>query len=139
MKKERRPIQFIKKPVYKGGLKALRQFIEEQLQYPLQASKEAIEGTVYLKYAIDYKGKVSHAKVIKGIGFGCDEEAIRLVKLLTFDVPKVRNIKIRFHKRLQIHFKRPPQDPPLIQYTYTSNMNSNTSINSNYNYSIDLD
>ena len=107
MHKKTKDKHFIKKPVYKGGIKAMRAFISQALNYPDQALKAQVEGTVYLKYSIDYRGKVLDAKVISSLGYGCDEEAIRLVKLLTFKVAKIKKGKILFHKSLQIHFKLP--------------------------------
>lgn len=128
MHKERKSKHFIKKPVYEGGLKAMRAFISQHKKYPKEAIKEKIEGTVYLKYTIDYKGKVIDAKVLKSLGHGCDEEAIRIVKLLKFNVPKNRGIKVKFFKNIQIHFRIPkqkekPQPQPQqqqISYTITT-------------------
>ena len=124
MQKERKDKHFIKKPVYEGGLKALRAFISENKKYPEEALKARIEGTVYLKYTIDYKGNVIEAKVIKSVGHGCDEEAIRVVKLLKFKVPKNRGVRVKFHKNIQIHFRLPKEKPQpqqtQISYTLTS-------------------
>ena len=61
-----------------------------------------------LKYDIDYTGKVTDAKVIKSLGDGCDEEAIRVIKLLKFDIPKgPRKLRVLFHKEAKIKFKLP--------------------------------
>lgn len=109
MHKERKSKHFIKNPVYEGGLKAMRAFISQHKKYPKEALKEKIEGTVYLKYTIDYKGKVIDAKVLKSLGHGCDEESIRIVKLLKFNVPKNRGIKVKFFKNIQIHFRLPKE------------------------------
>lgn len=128
MKKERKDHQFIKKPYYEGGMTAMKAFIKKNLSYPQTAFKEKIEGTVSIRYTINYKGKVIDVKIVGGIGHGCDEEAIRLVKLLEFHVPKNRNLKAVFHKSLQIHFRLPkilakkevvnPSSPMSIQYNY---------------------
>lgn len=128
MKKERKDHQFIKKPYYEGGITAMKKFIKENLSYPQTALQQKIEGTVYIRYTINYKGKVVDTKIITGIGYGCDEEAIRLIKSLEFKVPKNRNLKAVFHKSLQIHFRlpktlpqkevSPPISPRAIQYNY---------------------
>jgi len=130
MKKERKDHQFIKKPYYEGGMTAMKKFIKENLAYPPKAFKQKIEGSVYIRYTINYKGKVVDTKIVAGVGHGCDEEAIRLVKLLEFKVPKNRNLKAVFHKNLQIHFRLPktlpkkevplPSAPMTIQYNYTT-------------------
>ena len=107
MHKERKDKHFIHKPVYPGGPQAMKKFISEQLVYPESAKETRVKGTVTIDYTIDYKGNVIETKIISSLGYGCDEEAERLVKLLKFDVPKQRARKIRFHKTINIHF-RPP-------------------------------
>lgn len=109
MKKERKEKHFVKKPIYEGGPKAIKKFISDNLQYPEEALEKGIEGTVSLKYDIDYKGRVVEVKVIGGLGYGCDEEAIRLVRMLQFQVPRSRGVKVLFHKSMQIHFRLPKQ------------------------------
>lgn len=101
-------------------------FIVQQLKYPQEALAKRVEGTVIIKYAIDQHGDVTEAKVLAGVGHGCDEEAVRIVKLLKFKSPKNRGLRVVFHKNIQIHFKLPkttpaePADPPsAIQYHYT--------------------
>ena len=144
MKAEKKDKHFIKKPYYEGGMTAMRKFIAQHLQYPKEAKDNKIEGTVYIKYTINHKGKVIDAKVVSSLGYGCDEEAERLVYLLKFKVPKNRGVKIKFHKNIQIHFKLPPTKPvkPLtgIQYTYTSEKPPIQKKNkqNSYNYSISL-
>lgn len=129
MKKERKDHQFIKKPFYEGGITTMKAFIKKHLSYPTAALQKKIEGTVHIRYAINYRGKVVDAKIIAGIGHGCNEEAIRLVKLLVFNMPKNRNLKALFHKTLQIHFRLPktttkkvpvsPSTNLAVQYNYT--------------------
>lgn len=123
MKRERRNHSFIKKPVYPGGPTALRTFVVSNLTYPEAARAARVEGTVHLRYTIDYTGKVVGSKVISGIGYGCDEEAQRLVGLLRFEVPKNRGVRVQFHKTLRVHFRLPKEpEPPAVQvqYTYTT-------------------
>ncbi len=119
MTKEKKDKHFIKKPVYPGGSKAFKDFISKNLKYPQDALKSKTQGTVFLKYDIDYKGNVTDAKVIKGIGNGCDEEAVRVIKLLKFEIPKgPRKLKVLFHKEAKINFKLPilkKQTKPNIQ------------------------
>lgn len=111
MKKNRKPESFIRQPSYPGGRQALDKLISENLQYPQEAVEAKVEGTVRVKFDIDYKGKVIRTKVIEGIGYGCDEEAERLVRMLKFDVPKHKGVRITFHKDLNIHFRLPRAKP----------------------------
>ena len=139
MKKESKDKHFIKKPIYEGGPTALSLFIKNNLKYPDEAKTNKIEGTVIVKYTINYKGDVIDTKTIKGLGYGCNEEAIRLTKLLKFKIPKTRNIKIQFHKSIQIHFRLPidQSKPPSqqVQYNYIS---SEETKNKSRSYSITI-
>jgi len=125
MQKEKKDKHFIKKPIYKGGKKALREFITQSLQYPKEAQAAKIEGTVVVKYTVNHLGKVIDSKVISGLGYGCDEEAQRVVSLLEFDVPKSRGVKVLHHLNVQIHFRLPKQKPKPKPTQQTS---------ANYNY-----
>ena len=143
MKKERKPSQFLSKPIYVGGQKAMRQFIANQLSYPQEARDAGIEGTVKLRYDINYQGEVVGAKVLKSLGHGCDEEAIRLVHMLKFKVAKVRKVKVLFHKTINIHFRLPApvdtnkaQPGPTIRYSYTPSKSPTKT--PGYHYSIQI-
>lgn len=108
MKKERKDDSFIKQPFYKGGETALRDFLSNNLKYPTISLADKIEGDVHVRYDIDYKGNVIDAKVISGLDKACNEEAIRVVKLLKFEVPKnPRKLRVTFHKSIRIHFHAP--------------------------------
>ncbi len=100
-------IKFLNKAVYPGGNNALINFFKKNLIYPTQAIQNKIEGKVYLKFKINPIGKVYDVFVIKGIGHGCDQEAIRLVKLLKYTPPKNRKLKVTTYKKINIPFKIP--------------------------------
>lgn len=105
---EKKDKHFIKKPIYPGGHEAFKKFISENLVYPKEALENKIEGTVILKYAIDYQGNVKDVKVIKSLGYGCDEEAMRVIKKLKFEIPKEpRKLRVLFHRENKIFFKLP--------------------------------
>ncbi|MBX2893374.1 MAG: energy transducer TonB [Saprospiraceae bacterium] len=107
MEKDKKKPLFIHQPEYKGGPKALTQFIYAQLRYPAAALEAGVEGMVLVDYDIDYKGNVVATRVLQGVGHGCDEEACRVVRLLKFDVPKNRGVRVLFHKKARIQFKKP--------------------------------
>jgi protein TonB len=66
--------------VPKDGYPGFYKFVRENLKYPEMAIKEGVEGSVRLQFVVSKDGTVSHIKVISGIGSGCDEEAVRIVK-----------------------------------------------------------
>jgi protein TonB len=120
MKKERKDNQFIKKPVYPGGDKALKAFISHHKQYPKAALEHKIEGTVSIRYTINYVGSVIKVKILAGLGHGCDEEAARIVKLLKFKVPRTRKVRVQFQKSIHIHFKLPKKVEQSTKIVFTA-------------------
>ncbi len=68
-------------PEFVGGEKARGVFFVSNLNYPAKARENGISGTVYISFMVDTKGNVSDVKVLRGIGGGCDEEAVRMIKL----------------------------------------------------------
>ncbi len=107
MKKERKDKDFIKAAYFEGGRSALDAYVKQILRYPEEALKSKVEGTVTVRYTVDYKGKVIDATVISGIGYGCDEEALRVVRSLVFKVPEDGKIKSKFSHKVNIHFRLP--------------------------------
>ena len=67
-------------PGYPGGQKALAKYLGSQLRYPVQARQNKVHGKVYIGFVVEKNGSLSDFNVIKGIGSGCDEEAIRVLK-----------------------------------------------------------
>lgn len=118
--------KFLNKPFYPGGNEAMDAFIKGILIYPDEALEAKKEGTVKVKLTMDHKGKVIHAEALNSLGYGLDEEAVRVVKELHFKIAKNHKVKVTFHKELNIHFKLPPaqpQSPPQeqagqMQYNY---------------------
>lgn len=68
-------------PTPVGGFNEFYKFFAKNVVYPPIARKAAIEGRVILEITINSEGKLSNAVVAKGIGFGCDKEALRVMKL----------------------------------------------------------
>jgi len=66
-------------PEFDGGTAALFKYLSENLKYPAIARENGIEGKVTVQFVVDETGNVSQAKVVRGIGGGCDQEAMRVV------------------------------------------------------------
>lgn len=111
--------KFVKKAEYPGGQDALRKFVKENLRYPQEALLHRVEGKVFLKYEVNDKGKVYYALVVNGIGYGCDEEAIRIVKLLQYPSQINKGVRINTKFKIAIHFNLPKAQPIQIKYVYT--------------------
>jgi TonB family protein len=83
-----------------------------------------VEGTVAVEYDVDVFGKVTATRVRHGIGYGCDEEALRLVSLLQYPKKRYKGMRVVFHMNINIHFrltaasKIPSQPQQQFVYTY---------------------
>jgi len=63
-----------------GGMEAFYKYLKNELKYPKQARKMNVEGKVFVQFIVDKDGSLTDVKVMKGIGAGCDEEAIRVMQ-----------------------------------------------------------
>jgi len=121
MKKEVKPGAFIQKPKYIGGKKGWQKFLKENLQYPPKAIENKVEGTVNISYEVNGNGKVLRPKITNGIGYGCNEEALRLVKMMKYEKVSNRKVKIITHHKIAIQFKLPKPQKTTQKFNYTLN------------------
>ena len=92
-------------PQFPGGEKEMMKFIKNNLRYPSLAAENGIQGTVIVNFVVDHEGKITRIKVVRGIGGGCDEEAIRIVKAMPKWGPgKQRGQPVRVQFNLPIKF-----------------------------------
>ncbi len=86
-------------PEYPGGTEAMNKFIAGNINYPQKAKENGVQGTVYVSFHIAEDGSVSNALIMRGIGSGCDEEALRVVKMMPKWKPgkqKGKTVKVSF-------------------------------------------
>ena len=107
MKKERKDKDFVKAAYFEGGRAGIEAYVKKELRYPKEALAAKVEGTVSVRYTVDYKGKVIEASIIAGLGHGCDEEALRIIRSMQFRVPNDGKIKSKYSNKLHIHFRLP--------------------------------
>jgi TonB family protein len=69
-------------PSFPGGDEARIKFLIENIKYPEAAKKNNIQGTVFVNFIITADGSVTDVKILRGVGGGCDEEAMRVIKLM---------------------------------------------------------
>lgn len=67
-------------PEFNGGQKEFTRFVSSNLKYPLVARQNNVQGKVYLSFIVEKDGSIADVKVRQGIGSGCDEEAVRILK-----------------------------------------------------------
>jgi len=92
-------------PQFPGGEDARIRFISENIKYPEEARTKGIQGTVFITFVVEADGSVTNAKVLRGIGDGCDEEALRVVNSMPKWVPgKQRGENVRVQFNMPIRF-----------------------------------
>ncbi|EAY31351.1 TonB [Microscilla marina ATCC 23134] len=90
----------------KGGMKAFYKYVGSKLKYPSKARKMGIEGRVVIECVVDKDGSLSNFQIKKGIGGGCDEEAIRVLKgAPKWNPAKQRGQAVKYRMYVPIAFK----------------------------------
>jgi TonB family protein len=77
-------------PTFAGGNEQLSKFFTKNAKYPPKAQENNIKGKVTVSFIVDEKGKIKSPKVLKGIGYGCDEEALRMFEIMPNWLPGKR-------------------------------------------------
>jgi len=94
-----------KAPSFPGGDAARIKFMQDNIKYPQMAKESGIQGTVYITFVVERNGSVSKVKILRGIGGGCDEEAIRVVKAMPkWNAGKQRGKPVRVQFNMPIKF-----------------------------------
>lgn len=78
-------------PEFQGGVQQMAYFLQQNVNYPPQAIQENVEGTVLVSFVVTKSGKITRVKIEKGIGSGCDEEALRVVESFPDFLPGRKN------------------------------------------------
>ena len=87
-------------PQFPGGQDELYRFLGENMKYPTEAKDAGISGKVYVNFVVYEDGSVRDAKVLRGIGGGCDEEALRIVNLMpkwTAGTQRGKNVRVSYN------------------------------------------
>ncbi len=94
------------KPVFDGDYV---KFLQQNIHYPAAAMHNNVSGKVFVEYILKKDGTIDNVKVIRGIGYGCDEEALRVIKLMSgkWTPGKVKDMPVNFKTIATIYFKLP--------------------------------
>lgn len=93
-------------PAYPGGERALLEYVAKNIKYPQIARETGIQGRVFVGFVVEPDGSVSNVKILRGIGGGCDEEAMRVIKSLPKWKPgKQRGKAVRVSYQIPVVFK----------------------------------
>ena len=108
----RYPIKYVivadRMPCFPGSDTAMSRFIAENLQYPAEAKENDINGEVQLSFTVNKNGRIENINVTESLGYGCDEEAVRLIGRMPDWLPALKNGKpVKEEVVLSIEFKQP--------------------------------
>jgi protein TonB len=88
-----------------GGDKGLKKYLQENVKIPAAAAE--VSGKVYMQFVVEKDGSLSNIKVVRGLGNGCDEEAMRVITAMPQWFPAKQNGKeVRFRYTLPVPFER---------------------------------
>jgi len=96
-------------PEFEGGMKAWAKFIQKNLRYPNAAQEFDAQGKVYISFVVEKDGSVSNVTVLRGIGYGCDEEAVRVISKSPKWKPgkqNDQNVRVRYNMPLSFTINR---------------------------------
>jgi protein TonB len=92
-------------PEFPGGLDALSKFIADNIKYPQLAKENNITGKVFVSFVVEKDGRVGQVKILRDIGGGCGNEAVRVVKMMPKWKPgKQRGKAVRTQFNLPVNF-----------------------------------
>ena len=93
-------------PAFPGGEQKLMEYVGKNIKYPQIARETGIQGRVFIGLVVEPDGSVSNVKLLRGIGGGCDEEAMRVVKSMPKWKPgKQRGKAVRVSYQIPVFFK----------------------------------
>ena len=91
-------------PEFPGGETERLNFIRENTQYPLEARNSEIQGTVYVTFTVEKDGSINNIRILKGIGGGCNEEAIRIISQMPNWTPgyqRGKAVRVQFNTAIK--------------------------------------
>ncbi len=92
-------------PEFPGGMAKLMSYLGNNIKYPPLAKESGIQGRVFINFVVETDGRISKVKVLRGIGGGCDEEAVRVVEAMPKWKPGMQRGKpVRVSYNLPVKF-----------------------------------
>lgn len=93
-------------PEFPGGMALVPEFLSKNIHYPNKARYKNIQGKVIVRFTVKKDGSLDYFYIVKGIGYGCDEEVIRVIKLMPKWTPGEREgEKVDVYYRLPVSFR----------------------------------
>lgn len=91
---------------FPGGMQKARQFLANNIQYPDEAVENGVNGTVQVKFTVELDGSISNIQIVRKLGYGCDEEVVRVLKRMPKWSPaKLNGKNVRSYFTMPISFR----------------------------------
>jgi TonB family protein len=127
-------------PQYPGGEQALLKYVSDNITYPQEAKDKEIQGRVFVSFVIEKDGSVNEVKVLRSIGGGCDEEAVRVIKGMPKWKPgKQEGKPVRVSYTMPINFKLDGSTTNGLENTSWEGMGTGKKDGTNYTMSMDME
>ncbi len=97
-----------KMPEPVGGWETFFKTLGKNIKYPRQAARSTVAGRVFVKFTVNEKGELQDFSIVKGIGFGCDEEAMRVIAQTKWNAGKQRGRPVKVRLVQQVTFSITP-------------------------------
>ncbi len=95
-------------PFFPGGDHAMLTYLQSKLQYPPLAKEREVSGTVYVRFVVEADGHLTGFQVLRGLGYGCDEEALRIVRSMpTWHAGQQQGVAVPVYYTLPVKFEMP--------------------------------
>ena len=102
-------------PQFPGGDAALISFLNANIEYPVKAAQDSVEGKVIVQFRVKKNGKIDHVKVLQSVRKDIDEEAVRVVKLIPhFDPGKQNGETVDMFYTVPVTFKLFDEMAPML-------------------------
>ncbi len=101
-------------PEFEGGMEELGRYLSENIRYPAAAQKANVHGRVFVNFVVTKKGDIADVNLLKGVGFGCDEEAIRVVSRMPNWKPGSQSgipVNVRYNLPINFELEEDKQTP----------------------------
>ena len=100
-------------PKFPGGNKALFKFLNKNIKYPEEARKQEISGRVFVTFIVEDDGEITNIELLRGIGGGCDEEAMRVISIFPNYEPGLQRgipVRVRFNMPIKFVLEKKDKD-----------------------------
>jgi periplasmic protein TonB len=92
-------------PMPLGGYEQFYAQLSKNMKYPKQAIRQGVDGKVFVEFVVGRQGQINNLKVVKGIGSGCDEEAMRVLALTRWEAGRQRGRPVNVRMIIPVFFK----------------------------------